>query len=298
MKNTGAQNNICLIGPASVGKSFISSRLSVKTGMPAISIDDIISFAENELYNKLSLDETELKNFKLKSLMFAGYNELSPEMKQKQESLLDEYLEKYKLYTNLFDGLYHFYEPILEYNQIGSNLLNPSTEFVVLFTQRLHLKLLEIALEHLDKPVIIDTPAPLGFKPTKNNNNDFITADGYSISISNIRNKFESVLSNCGTKVFLTPGIDYSQRNAADNNYNKFLLDDLDNYFQGADIVISVNGMFTNPKESALKSRVWLDAESNSKTRNITNEAEIANICDTILEYINELEISTSKQKD
>ena len=292
MKDMELNDNICLIGPASVGKSFIASKLSSKTGLFAVSIDDIISFVENELYNKLSLNETQLKNFKLKSLMFAGYNDLSPNMKKQQETLLDEYIEKYKTYIKLFGGLHHFYEPIQEYNEIGSNLLTPSTEFVVLFTQRLHLKLLEIALEKISEPIIIDTPAPLGFKPHENPENDFVTADGYSLSISNIRNKFNLLLNSCGTKVFLTPGIDYKQRNAADDNYNRFLLENLDNYLDNADIVISVNGMFTSPKETALKSRVWLDAESVSKTKEITNSAEISNICDTILEYISDLKTS------
>lgn len=290
MKDMGLNKNICLIGPASVGKSFIASKLSSKTGLPAISIDDIISFAENELYNRLSLNETGLKNFRLKSLMFAGYNDLSPDMKKQQEALLDEYIEKYKTYIKLFGGLHHFYDPIIEYNEIGSNLVNPSTEFVVLFTQRLHLKLLEIALEKVNNPVIIDTPAPLGFKPHENPENDFVTADGYTLSISNIRNRFETILKKSGTKVFLTPGIDYKERNAADDNYNRFLLECLDNYLDSSDIVISVNGMFNEPKETALKSRIWLDAESVAKTKEITNNAEISNICDTILEYISELE--------
>lgn len=286
------EDNICLIGPASVGKSFISSRLSSKTGLPAISIDDIISFAENELYNRLSLNETTLRNFKLKSLMFAGYNDLSPEMQKQQEKLLDEYIEKYKTYIKLFGGLHHFHEPILEYNEIGSNLISPSTEFVVLFTQRLHLKILETALENLSEPVIIDTPAPLGFKPNISAENDFVAADGYSLSISNIKSRFESILQKCGVKVFLTPGIDYTHRNAADDKYNRFLINDLDNYLDTADIVISVNGMFTDPKETALKSRVWLDAESVSKTKEITNDAEICNICDTICEFIQDLKTS------
>ena len=169
-------------------------------------------------------------------------------------------------------------------------LTTPSTEFIVLFTQRLHLKLLETALEKINTPVIIDTPAPLGFKPSEHKENDFVSSNGLKLSISNIRTRFDEILSNCGTKVFLTPGIDYNQRNADNSIYNKFLIDGLDNYMESADIIISVNGMFTSPDEEALKSRKWLDVVNFSKIKELTNNAEISNICDMILKHINELE--------
>ena len=289
MKNMEIRNHITLTGPASVGKSFIASELSKKTGLPVVSIDEIIMMIREEQNGELSFkDETTLKKFKMKYLMYAGYNDLPDTLKPVLEQQIDDYIQKYKFYSQVVDGLENLYQIIDEYDAVCAEIKKPSTEFAVAFSQRLHLKILDKFLKSVNKPVIFDTPAPTGFDPKFKNDDgktiDYIECEGFMIPVKELQNKFSEIMSLSGTIVFLKPGADYAQRCGANDEFNQLLIKHLDNYQTKAKTTIVVDGLFNNPNEKTLKTRQRFDVSTQEKISTLTNNNLIDEICKTIIE--------------
>lgn len=288
MKNMEIKNHITLTGPASVGKSFIASELSKKTGLPVVSLDELVMMIREEMNGELSLsNEISLKKFKMRYLMYAGYNELSSSMQKELEKSIDAYVEKYKFYCETLGGLEKFYKILQEYDSVCAEIKKPSTEFAVAFTQRLNLKLMESILKNIKFPVILDTPAPAGIEPKFKNDDgkyiDFIESEGFVIPTKELQGKFFEIMEQAGTIVFLQPGGDYKHRCGANDEFNELLLKHLENYESKAHKIIVVDNLFENPNDPALKSRQRFDVHSFEKIDAIKNHESITLVCEAIV---------------
>ena len=301
MKNEILKKCIVLTGPMFVGKSLISSELSKRTGIPRISIDEIIAFAKEEKKNELNSNiefleafrEREIsEEFKLQHKKYP--NKPIDELITEIENLVDEFISQYLFVIDMIGPLDGIYPIIEEYYDLFGKcpFLNADTELTIL--QERFAKVLEFVYTKIKVPCIIDTPAHLGWNPPDFNfckkDTETLNKINYNQTPQTIGQKIRILLEMAGPKIFLEPGIDYNQRQSHDSNAHFIMTDMIDQYYDFADVFISVNNLFYDPNDKSLQTRSWLDTESNQKHNLLKNHGEISNICNQILTAINELE--------
>lgn len=307
MKNEEVLKNcVVLTGPMSVGKSLVSSELSKKTGMEVVSIDDVLGFAYAELYYGLHAEpnylsrfykttlNTELKRQKKTSNL--SLEELEEQITQRIDNYIDEYI-RLKFLLGSFEEVF----PILKrYYRIFNGCSNLNADTCLALFQEKSTLALDVISKKLKQPVIIDTPAFLGWKIPDFNFRESDTKSlsrlSYHETPQSIEKATRKILDKFGPKIFLTPGIDYSKRQNVDSTTNFILLDLIDQYAEYADIEVSVNNMFYDENDESLKIREWFNAESHNKRQTLKNNSELSNICDSILSRIEELNNQKSMQ--
>ena len=89
--------------------------------------------------------------------------------------------------------------------------------------------------------------------------------------------------------VLLLPGEDYNARNAAQGiQANNMIIQHLTDYVDTS-LMISTNQLFYDADNKYLKQRKILDAREYLAKQKLKNNAEIANICDQIIDGLSEL---------
>lgn len=301
MKMENLKNSITLIGPSSVGKSFLSAELGNKLKMPYICIDDLISMIRSEKCGDIAPTETKKKQFINRCIEdIRNEHELSKLMKdkryaQKEIQLIHDFIALYDYFLNLFGSLKPFYESIEKYDiMVGFARTNQDYINSLAIASA---ELLDKIFEIIDEPVIIDPPAPIGWNNEQISVSFFVEKQlqvkNFKVDVEKCKKIINKTLTNSST-VFLNPGIDYKQRNAAKYDMaNNLILSDLKAYYEHAQIEVSVNGMFNEPKNYYLKRRSWFDAKEMAIKEKLKNKGEISNICNQIINAISGLKEAT-----
>lgn len=289
MKLENYKKSIILIGPACVGKSLISNELSKKTGYRRICFDDLFHLASEEELNNIKPDMN-VEKFKRRTLSdlrrarVYRKNALDIDHLKEEDRLLDEYIEMYNEYLDMFGELKDFnnivsvgfsefwgndYESIYVRNEIALRVL---TEIVV----------------NLDEPLIIDVPAWFGWKIPEEEikKNKIFRFRKMQKDVVEMQNEMQNAL-NLTNSVFLYPGLDYHARNAMYNDrLNNIILSSVDNYVDCSNIMIDVSGLFNDKYNECFSSRRWFDSHESLEKEKRKNKGNIANICDEILERV------------
>lgn len=302
MRKKNLEKSFTLIGPSSVGKSLLSSELSLRTGYSIICIDDLLDLIELEMNGSISPKKNQQKKLEKRIIH---------ELKQDPEtadyfcnkqcsaqtiSMVHAFIDEYNYYINLFGSLEQFYPIVQNYIKI-LDIYDEPIDYLNLLTLTTA-KLLEKAFNLIDTPLIIDSPAGFGWDTDQMHFTPELTEE---LECQNINmnfdhyKKFIRKLLRSSNSILLVPGRDYKLRNAArKNSFNKIILQNMDNYYNSADLAISVNGIFNNPTDPSLKNRSWFNPKSHLDREKLKNKGEISNICDQILQYIDELTQSKS----
>ncbi len=283
-KNTNIGQSISLIGPACVGKSLIAKEISIKTGMPVISIDILVYIVTNNEFLTNQSPEIVYPCVKNSIETFikqkGTYGTTDEEIKKQQESI-DEIFDIYLNYKELLKDLKPFaqiYYRSLDFCNTSSN--NP--EYSIAINQLTCNIMLEEILKRVKEPIIFDLPASFGWKVL---NGKAVSRD-YKIDTEKLLKQTQKLTSLIGTIVMLEPGQDYLLRNSDKSNpLNMAQLRHLDYYYPIADVIVSTNGEFYDIEEnlSAFQNRVPFSAKEELVRERIKNNGEITNIVDQIL---------------
>ena len=293
MKTDCLQNSITLIGPSSVGKSFLSNELAKKLNMPHICIDDLIEIIRSEKCGNIAPIESKKKQFINRCIEdIRNDHELSKLLKDKRYAqqeiqLVHDFIALYNHYLKLFGSLKPFYESVEKYD-VMVDFATGNQDYIncLAITSA---ELLDKIFQIINQPVIIDPPAPVGWNTEQIRLSFFVEKQlqaRFKVDVEKCKKTINTILTNSST-VFLNPGIDYKQRNAAKKDMaNNLILGDLNAYYEHAQIEVSVNGMFNEPKNYYLQRRSWFDAKEIVIKEKLKNKGEIANICDQIVNAI------------
>lgn len=302
MKKTDLEKSIILIGPSSVGKSLLAPELANKLGYKYFNIDDFMCIVNCERGGSLGPTKREQNNFinyqLAEMLNYGNPSLLIPSYYDETKQLIKEFIELYKYYLDMFGSLKPFYQ-ILEQHEIMQDNLNNIIDGINSLSITSS-EILKMALPMISEPLVIDAPAPVGWntdnvKINRRIYNALRCYDMY-LDMPETRKTLNTVLDNT-TTVFLYPGRDYRERNAAQKiQSNKILLHDLEAYNKHAKIVVSTNGIFNEPTNPFLKVRAWFEPKSEKGREKIKNKNEIQNVCDQIIDLRHDLLESEKKQ--
>ncbi len=300
-RKTIYDNSIILVGPSCVGKSLISEELAMRTGMPLLSVDDIIYFLAEMKNNGLKNTPAAIEKYKKLQRRFAfNYQEIKISRNDTEkvallEESIDKIIEKFQAYDEFLEldrykQLYEGYcNMMLDLNNHGI-----SSHFLVVLSQGFTSSILYDIISNLDVPAIIDVSASDGwfsadYKPSKHDA-DVLRWVAYDTHFEAMNNLHDEIFRKFGQKVFLHPGVDYSHRQNKYYEENNILVNNLDRFFEYADLCVSTNGFFNEPENPVFKKcRYFIDVNGNTKKDELLNKAEIANICDQILTGLDEL---------
>lgn len=285
------KDTITLIGPGGVGKSLLAKALSKKTNLPLISIDKIFHYICKDMYYNFNGHNYEKAAKKIRAPYISTLSkEKDPVLKQIQVELVDEAVEDYIRYAKMFAGFKSFYEITDWREELLGYASEPSKDAVYAVNQIYAIELLKIIFDKIDSPVIFDMGATFGwFSPLKEN----LDFDGYKINIDKLNEDMAKIMSMMGTVVLIEPGEDYEIRRPEKSNYyNSYLIENMQNFHEHADICISSNGLFDNPEDAVFKTRHMFDAKAKQKRKSLMKQSDINSICDQILEEKDNLNAS------
>lgn len=297
MTKENLEKCIVLIGPSCVGKSLISFELSQKTKMPKVCLDDLMVMVEYEKDGEIGPDISAQKEFSKKLLkkvladVHLQRNFALPKFEKKTFELIKEIVDLYNQYLTLFGSLEPFYEILEKYQMCMVYSACPIERLTNL--NIMSVDVLEKVFELVDEPIIIDSPAPFGWKSEDQEHKlDLEMGDlkqNTSVDFDEINLKMFNILTTAKT-VLLCPGEDYDKRNTVKTSIeNNILLESLNNYFDHAEIMITTNAMFNQPENKFMQKRSWLNAEESIEREKLKNQSEINNICDQILTMAEEM---------
>lgn len=295
------ENSIILIGPSCVGKTLISEELSSRTQMPVFSVDDILFFLAEMRNNGLKNTNAGRAKYKRLQQHFAySYKPIKITRHDKEKTAflnesIDNLIEKYQAYDEYFDLKQYkrFYE---DYWEVGTALAETdiSDEFIVFISQAYTTALIQDIIDSLDTPAIIDVSAPDGwytqdYKPNKHDQ-QILDRIGYKFEIEESLKSHHQIFSNFGQKVFLFPGEDYKERKTTEYEGNNLLVDNLDKFYNYADLMISVNGLFNEPDNPVFKrGRYYIDVNGIQTKNKLLNRSEVSSICEQIIDGLADL---------
>ena len=298
MNKESLRKSIILIGPSCVGKSLIASEMEQKVQMNHVSLDDLLIMVEYEMEGDISPDIEKQKEFAKRILL-----QIMQDSKQKKNmaiskfekktfELIKDFFDLYNYYVELFGDLKVFYDIIEKHHLRLSYASSPVQKLanINIVAVQLTNKIFEI----IDSPILIDAPAPFGWIPT---NEELIEELEYGdlkrekkINFNKINREMSKILSSLNT-ILLVPGEDYNKRNTVRASVeNNILLENIEDYYDNAKLIISTNGVFNQPESKFLQKRSWFNGEESIERDKLKNQCEISNICDQILNMINELE--------
>lgn len=296
MNKNDLKNSISLLGPASVGKSLLSEELGKKTGFPVINIDDLIvyiNYHSEELLSPNKEDQERYKKDLIADMQLdeKDYINTTPKYINKTNELIDKFLNNYINYLKVLGDLKPLQKHIIEYYNFIEENYNKPELFTIAFNKMI-LNLLEDISKKIDGPAIFDLPAPFGFSVDKEN---FTTRSLIKIKSClklNLHKFNESIhkFLKSTKSVLLTPGQDFQLRKVENTNpLNETLADNIDGYLYNTDIEITTNGLFNNPRSRVFKRREYFQALETIVKEKLRNEGTIQNMCDEIIERIDEL---------
>ncbi len=278
MNNKNVSNSIVLIGPSGVGKSLIASRLSKKTNIPYVDIDDLLFFIEVDLRNELTPDKSQQESFIQKQIAELSKLEretpLTESELKREKILVQEFVDLYNYYHQMFGGFKQFYNIFYEYYK---STQNPTTGFADIYKlNRATFKLINKVFESSNHNLIISPPGCFGWN----------VKTPLHIKSYMLQNKIGEFLDNTNT-ILLQPGQDYTLRTPTDKlsvNY-RYFLKHLENYYDHSVFEISTNELFYEPENDFLKQRTWLNVRETLTKERLMNGGELDNICDQIIEF-------------
>lgn len=282
---------ITLIGPSGVGKILVAKELSKKLNLDVICIDDLIQFISLEQNGKISKSKSKQKEYALSVISdlksmpeYAKFLEKDDTLNKTIE-LITNVLNEYTKYNNLIGPLKQYYNLLSDNDQLLDKCNKPIE--LIMALNDLSEKIVSKITHKLKKSYILDVPASFGWEI-----NPSLAEYQCMFSHQTIDSLNQQINNHlCGTTtILLEPGQDYITRNpSASIDANKMILNDISAYYNSADIVISTNSLFFEPNNRFLKQRSWFNAEEYITKDKLKNTAEINNICNQIIESINEL---------
>ncbi len=298
MTQENLKKSITLIGPSSVGKSLLAVELSSRLGYKVLCIDDIIAVVTSEMEHYIGPTPEEQQKYLNKTIEELKEDfETAPLMRNGkyykiQIKLVQDYIDTYNRYRKMFGNLKPFYSTITNYYTMMYYAKTDEEKINVAAIA--YADILELAIKKCEAPVIIDSPAPFGWRVNQmqasSTINMMLLQSACCVDMAKSLNFTQKILTTTST-VLLEPGEDFSRRNAAKNyRENDVLLANLEGYYDCADLVLSVNGLFNNPDDVHLQHRSWFNAENVLQQRKLKNKGEINSVCDQILMHINEME--------
>jgi len=296
MQQEDLKKSIMLMGPICVGKSLISKELGKRLNMPVLSIDYLLSFIDMEQRGILSPSPEDQEHY-IKSCLQSIKEDkeaLSDEKYRETEiKLVHDFIDLYNYYRHLVGPFKEFYEINTQYHNSSWHVhtLNES----IYCLKDCSYKVLQKALSKIDRPIIIDPPAPFGWEASKISFFEQFRMNAFDSNIApfGLDKKIER-LTKTTTSILLEPGLDYPLRNASPSKHNDTLVSTIGNYYENADIIISTNGLFFEPENKWFQQRTWRDAREALTKESLKNRSEISNICDEIVDLMEELDLSKS----
>lgn len=292
MKQENLRKCITLIGPSSVGKSLLTTPLAKKLDMPYVSIDDLLVMIDYDMSDYISPDPKKQKQF-FKDVIkdLEGDHEIAkqlkdPAMRPHVEALVKDFIKEYNKYIKLLGSLQPYYKIASKHYDMAEATDDPRDGFKNLAITSA--EMLDKILKRIDQPIIISSPAPFGWNVDEltipRRAERYLQKHNKSVDIERCKQVSKRILRDT-TTVYLQPGLDYADRNGARRHYgNRIILQDLAAYEDVAKITVSVNGMFYDPKDHALRKREWFNARVNMIQERLKNKPEIKNICEQIID--------------
>lgn len=287
MDKENLKKSYMLIGPPGIGKSLISQELSKKTGLPIFSIDEIIGYMKDSNrfgFPKIFVNEKRLiKHYKKLAKEYGTKYEQGSELDSKQNEMLKELADYYLFYNEKLKGFNEIKKAFFEYLNIDSKLENAFSALISIYIFEVFtVNVYKIIASKINEPVIFDMPCNFAwFVP-----NDKIFEE-FDIDIKSLNNEMSKIL-NSTNSILIEPGKDFEERNPETSHYFEFLVNHRKNYKQ-SDIIISSNDLFFDATDINLKNRSCFNAKSQLKREQLLNKAEVSNICDQIIQMINDL---------
>jgi len=292
--------SIILIGPACVGKTLISEELSKQTGYPIVSVDDIVSFVDLEIKGYIANDKYSIEQYK--QLVSNAYDddfrfalgEGEKDLRNKRLCMIKSYVKDYKRYKKMFGGLEQFYDTYDVFERFHDIVDYLSPNVVVWMEKFFYTRFIELIISNIDSPIILDSPAFYGFKQDKLTKKELeeLREYGFNMRSTDLEQIIKNQIKQNGYSVLLEPGIDYKERRVVDTikTSSDMLANNVENYYPYSDVLVSVNGLFNNPKDNSLKSRYYFDVRSQSRREQLKDNSEIKNIVYSILQNVSELD--------
>ena len=296
MSPENLQKSIILTGPPCVGKSLIGSHLSKKLNMPIFSIDDMLLLINEEISANIGptpkLQKRFIKDLKQQILESPEDRELlsHPDYMETEENLLKTLVDLYNGYLDAFGDLKCFHPPVKQNLQTISSA--NTMDYIIASLTHVSNQMIQTIVSKLDQPVIIDTPGCYGWQFVKHLELDtkIKLARDLNMRPSETERKMNNTIESMQS-VLIVPGPDYETRMSDKAIVDKFLVEHVDDYID-TDMVISANELFYPTTTQYLRQRKLADAREYLEKQKLKNNAEIENICDQIIDGLNDLQSS------
>lgn len=294
MSPENLQKSIILTGPPCVGKSLIGSHLSEKLNIPLFGIDDMLLMINEELSSNIGpspkLQKRFISDLKQQILRSPENSELltSPKYREAEEHLITSLVDLYNGYYSTFGDLKSFYPPVKQNIQTISSA--HTMDYIIASLIHVSNQMIEIILNQLDYPVIIDTPGCYGWQFVKHLEFDtkIKLSRDLKMNVVNTQDKMNNTI-NSMQSVLIVPGQDYGTRLSSSAIVDKFLVENIDNYAD-TNLVISANELFYPSSTNYLRQRKLADAREYLEKQKLKNKAEITNICEQIISGLTDLQ--------
>ena len=298
MSPDNLQKSIILTGPPCVGKSLIGAHLSEKLNMPLFGIDDMLLMINEEMQANIGptekLQKRFIKDLKQQILKSPEDRELlsHPDYVETEEQLIKSFVDLYNGYLKTFGDLSIFRKAVKQNIQTISSA--NTMDYIIASLNHVSNQMIEIILNKLDQPVIIDAPGSYGWQFGKHLEMDtkIKLARNLNMRPSKTEKQMNDIITSMQS-VLIVPGPDYETRMSNKSVTDKFLVDHVDEYID-TDLVISANELFYPSKTDYLRQRKLADAREYLEKQRLKNKAEITNICEQIINGLNDLQSSMS----
>ena len=294
MSPENLQKSIILTGPPCVGKSLIGAHLSKKLDMPIFSIDDMLLLINEEISAGIGPTPKQQKRFikdlKQQILESPEDRELlsHPDYVETEEQLLKNFVDLYNGYRETFGDLKCFYTAVKQNLQTLSSA--QTMDYIIASLAHVSNQMIEIIISKLDQPVIIDAPGCYGWQFVKHLELDtkIKLARNLNMRPTEAEKQMNSTIASMQS-VLIVPGPDYETRTTDKAVTDNFLVEHVDDYID-TDLVISANELFYPTKTKYLRQRKLADAREYLEKEKLKNKAEITNICEQIIDRLNDLQ--------
>ena len=296
MSPENLKKSIILTGPPGVGKSLIGSHLSKNLNMPVFNIDDMLLMIREEFLGNIGptpkLQKRFLKDLKQQILESPADRELlsHPDYVETEEHLLKSLVDLYNSYRETFGDLDCFYPAVKQNLQTISSA--QSMDYIIASLAHVSNQMIEVIINKLDQPIIIDTPGCYGWQFVKHLEFDTKVKLNRSLDMNPLKaeKQMNDTIASMQS-VLIVPGPDYKTRTSDKAVTDNFLVEHVDEYID-TDLVISANELFYPSKTDYLRQRKLADAREYLEKQKLKNKSEINSICEQIVDGLNDLQSS------